>query len=231
MNEMKEEYVNKLQELLQQFNIKEDEIADIIADYGEMIDDANNKNISEDKIIKMIGTPEQVAEGLKEEFVDGEEYIYIHRGGKSEATNRDNKITALMPFISVIAFMILGLGFNLWHPGWLVFLSIPMVAIIVNAFDRNSMNGWIALSPFIALIVFLGLGFLAESLASSLVDLSDCTCNCYTVQFKNDEICLFLDSYQSVYSGNRICFGLVLYRIVESNLVSLYDYTYDWGVA
>lgn len=159
MNEVKEEYLNKLQELLQQYNIKDDEVVDIIADYGEMIDDAINKNISKDKIIKMIGTPEQVVEGLKEEFVDGEEYIYIHRGGKSEATNRDNKITALMPFISVVAFMILGLGFNLWHPGWLVFLSIPMVAIIVNAFDRNSMNGWIALSPFIALIIFLGLGF------------------------------------------------------------------------
>ncbi|MCK5732278.1 MAG: hypothetical protein KAH13_04610 [Tenericutes bacterium] len=64
-----------------------------------------------------------------------------------------------MPFISVIIYFILGFGFSLWHPGWLIFLSIPIAAIIVNAFDRNRMNGLVALSPFIAVITYLALGF------------------------------------------------------------------------
>ncbi len=156
---MKERYLERLKELLLEYNINDDEISDILDDYGEMIDDALSKKISEEKIIKMIGSPEQVMKNLSEEFVDGEEYIYIHRGGHSKATNRDNKITTITPFISLVIFMVLGLGFNLWHPGWLIFLSIPMVAIVVNLFDKDSMNGWIALSPFIALIIFLVLGF------------------------------------------------------------------------
>ncbi len=156
---MKERYLEELKELLLEYNISEDELSDILADYGEMIDDAVAKNMSEDKIIKMIGTPEEVVKSLSEEFVDGEEFIYIHRGGRSSTTNRDNRITALMPFISLIIFMILGFGFGKWHPGWLVFLAIPMTAIIVNAFDKHSMNGVIALSPFVALITFLLLGF------------------------------------------------------------------------
>lgn len=157
---MKESYLEQLSELLKTYHIKQEEIDDILADYGEMIDDALNKNMSEEKILKMIGTPEEVVESLSEEFEKGEEYIYVHHGGKK--SGHDNRITALMPFISLVVFFILGFGFGLWHPGWLVFLSIPMVAIIVNAFDRHSISGFVALSPFVALIIFLVLGFWVE---------------------------------------------------------------------
>lgn len=156
---MKEKYLEQLKELLSEYDIKQDEIDDILADYGEMIEDALNKKMTEDQIIKMIGTPKQVVKDLSEEFAKDEEFIYIHRGGNVKGSNKDNKIVALMPFISVIIFFILGFGFDLWHPGWLVFLSIPMVAIIVNAFEKNSLNGMVALSPFIAVIIFLILGF------------------------------------------------------------------------
>jgi len=154
---MKEKYLKELRELLEEYKISQDELEDILADYGEMIDDAVSKKMDEDKIIRMIGTPKEVVRSLSEEFKKDEDYIYIHRGGK--VTNKDNRIVALMPFISLIVFFVLGLGFDLWHPGWIVFLSIPMTAIIVNVFDRSSMNGFIALSPFVALIAFLILGF------------------------------------------------------------------------
>jgi hypothetical protein len=155
---MKEKYLEELKVLLSEYQISEDELEDILADYGEMIDDANAKGMSEEEIIKMIGTPSQVIKDLSEELQKGEEYIYFHKGGANHK-QKDNRITALMPFISVIVFMILGLGFGLWHPGWLVFLSIPMVAIIVNAFEKHTLNGYVALSPFLAVIVFLILGF------------------------------------------------------------------------
>jgi hypothetical protein len=41
-----------------------------------------------------------------------------------------------MPFLSVIIFMILGTFFGLWAYAWLVFLSVPMVAIITNEGKR-----------------------------------------------------------------------------------------------
>ncbi len=155
---MKEKYLEELRELLSEYKIGQDEIEDIMADYAEMIDDALAKKLDEEKIIKLIGSPKEVVRSLSDEFEEkGEDYIYIQHSSKQK--HKDNRIVALMPFISLIAFFALGFGFGLWHPGWLVFLSIPMTAIIVNAFDRNSMNGIIALSPFVALIAFLILGF------------------------------------------------------------------------
>lgn len=155
---MKEKYLEELKERLLEYNISEDELIDILDDYGEMIDDALGKEMTEEYIIKMIGTPKQVVKDLSAELEKGKEYIYIHKGGAIKNKHR-NKITALMPFISLVVFFVLGFGFELWHPGWLVFLSIPIVAIIVNAFDKTTMTGLVALSPFIALIVYLIMGF------------------------------------------------------------------------
>ena len=32
-------------------------------------------------------------------------------------------------WIASLAYLVLGFFFNLWHPGWLVFLAIPLGAI------------------------------------------------------------------------------------------------------
>jgi hypothetical protein len=38
--------------------------------------------------------------------------------------------------LAVASFMILGMGFNLWHPGWVVFLAVPLYSIVAGAIDR-----------------------------------------------------------------------------------------------
>ncbi|MCK5732279.1 MAG: DUF1700 domain-containing protein [Tenericutes bacterium] len=81
---MKEKYLEELEELLSEFSIKQDELEDILADYDEMIEDAKSKKMSDDQIIKMIGSPEQVVKDLSEELESGEEYIYYHRGAKKK---------------------------------------------------------------------------------------------------------------------------------------------------
>jgi uncharacterized membrane protein len=169
---MKERYLEELKKLLRRHSISQEELDDIVADYGEMIDDAINKNMSEDKIIELIGTPKKVVEdlfdGLSEDEKDEDdegyeiEYEYEYERGRSHSRSRkhkDNRIVALMPFLSTIAFFILGFGFSLWHPGWMVFLMIPIVAIIVNTFERGKNQGLVALSPFIATVTYLILGF------------------------------------------------------------------------
>lgn len=43
-----------------------------------------------------------------------------------------NKIIAITPFLCFIAFIILGVQYDLWNPGWVVFLLIPLMPFIVG---------------------------------------------------------------------------------------------------
>lgn len=60
---------------------------------------------------------------------------------------------------SVILFLILGFAFELWHPGWVIFLAVPfMYTMWRNAFNKNKdsrMAGWRLLPfPVIVIIAF-----------------------------------------------------------------------------
>lgn len=163
---MKEKYLEELKVLLSQYEISNEEIEDILADYGEMIDDAKMKAMSDEKIIEIIGSPKKVVTDLSESYLlkeeDGElvyEYHHRSRGLGGSHKKRDNRIVALMPFISLIVFFVLGLKFDAWHPGWLVFFATPITAIIVNVFERKSAAGIISIMPFVATILYLILGF------------------------------------------------------------------------
>jgi hypothetical protein len=39
-------------------------------------------------------------------------------------------VTGLVALIATIAYMILGFIFGLWHPGWIIFLSIPITRVV-----------------------------------------------------------------------------------------------------
>lgn len=41
-------------------------------------------------------------------------------------------VTGLVALLAVIAYMILGFAFGLWHPGWLVFMAIPIAGAITG---------------------------------------------------------------------------------------------------
>lgn len=46
--------------------------------------------------------------------------------------NWKNKVNAITPFVATIIFAVLWLEFDLAHPGWLVFLSIPAMPFILG---------------------------------------------------------------------------------------------------
>lgn len=73
------------------------------------------------------------------------------------------KISALMPLLSVVAFLVLGFCFNLWHPGWIVFLCIPFVEIIIGLFNKKGKSLWVSLSAVFSVIVYLLLGFILNA--------------------------------------------------------------------
>lgn len=141
---MKNDYLGKLKEQLEEFQASQADIDDIINDYDQLYDDALAKGKTDEEIYTFLGNPKQVA------------YDLIDTIKIKQHKYKRNKIIALMPFISTITFIFLGFGWNLWHPGWMVFLLIPVIAIILNTKAKNTI---IALSPFISTLVYLFIGF------------------------------------------------------------------------
>jgi hypothetical protein len=39
-------------------------------------------------------------------------------------------VTGLVAIVATIAYMVMGFFFSLWHPGWIVFLAIPIARIV-----------------------------------------------------------------------------------------------------
>lgn len=70
------------------------------------------------------------------------------------------KLTAATPLLCLITFLILGfaddIGFSdkpLWHPGWIVFLLIPIVPVLLGT--KKIISIW----PAFCVIIFLIIGF------------------------------------------------------------------------
>jgi len=145
---MKDSYLKELKDLLDNYKMEPSEKDEIIADYSDMYNGYEDKGMLGEEIIKKLGSPKSIIRDLTEGFKKVEKPI---RGGE--------KTIALSPFIAVITFFILGFGFDLWHPGWIVFTIIPITAIIVEMGKTRDEQLTTALSPFFATILFLYLGF------------------------------------------------------------------------
>lgn len=56
----------------------------------------------------------------------GPEGSYYEAQAQREAEARRRKSDAMFPLTISTLYLILGFVFHLWHPGWLVFLTIPL---------------------------------------------------------------------------------------------------------
>jgi len=143
---MKNEYLNELREILVNHHVSNKDIDEIISDYTLLYDEGINKQMSDQEIRDLLGEPKNVYQDLKDTL----SFVY--------KTGSKNKLVAVMPFLAVIIFMSIGLTTQIWHPTWLVFLLIPVTAIM----SSHTKHMLIPLSPFIALIsffIFIELGF------------------------------------------------------------------------
>jgi len=72
------------------------------------------------------------------------------------------------PILTVIVFLILGFCCNLWHPGWIIFLTIPVWYGIDHCYTHRTVKGkptsWMKTFPFpiLTIIAFLLLGFCGD---------------------------------------------------------------------
>ena len=145
---MKANYLEELKALLNNYKMEESEKDEIISDYNEMYEGYAGKGMLDDEIVNKLGSPRSIIRDLTEGFRKVEKPI---PGGE--------KFIALTPFIALVAFFILGFGFDLWHPGWLVFTIIPVSAIIIEMGKTRDEQLTTALSPFFATLLYLYLGF------------------------------------------------------------------------
>jgi hypothetical protein len=147
---MKTEYIKQLRERLLDYNISDELLEFILDEYEHKIESYKEKHLSDAEIQKIIGDFRYEVNCLVEKY---------NLKLIEEESKQKNKIIALTPFVSIIVFFILGFGFELWNPGWLVFLLIPIVAIMTNVFHKEPMNAMIAISPFLVVIAYLSIGF------------------------------------------------------------------------
>lgn len=90
-------------------------------------------------------------------YVNGER---VDEKWKNEHKHRS--IWSSFPYLIICFLGYLGMGFfaNLWHPGWLIFLTIPLFYGLVEAIQKRNINKF----PYsiLAVLVFLCIGFFAN---------------------------------------------------------------------
>ena len=84
----------------------------------------------------------------------GPEGSYFETKQKDEATEADErKWNAVYPLLITFLYLLLGFVFGLWHPGWLVFFTIPLYYMK----PKNAADRW--LNPVMITLIYLVLGF------------------------------------------------------------------------
>ena len=81
--------------------------------------------------------------------VDGEERVVIRKNRSGMRA----KIVSATPLISLFVFLILGCCFDMWHPGWIVFLAIPIVPVILYSFGNGFKKNF---NSILSLVISLG---------------------------------------------------------------------------
>lgn len=145
---MKTEYLKTLRELLDRYQMEEEEKQDIVNDYNDMYENYLDYGMSDEDVEKKLGKPKSIIGSLVEGF---------KRIPKKQT--KSSKLIAIMPFVSLILFFVGGFVFDAWAYAWMAFLLIPVVAIISGMMEDKDKNVLTALSPFAATIAFFILGF------------------------------------------------------------------------
>ena len=83
----------------------------------------------------------------------GPEGSYYEAKRREEEQKRRDKSDASYPMVMTVLYLVLGACFGLWHPGWLVFLTIPLHYLRFNSLKARLTH------PVSILIIYLVLGF------------------------------------------------------------------------
>ena len=60
--------------------------------------------------------------------------------------------------IAIVVYILIGIFFDLWHPGWLIFFLVPIISTLIHAVRRH--NPDLFAYPVLAVLVFLCAGLM-----------------------------------------------------------------------
>ena len=83
----------------------------------------------------------------------GPEGSYYEAKERERAKSTESKWDAFYPIFITILYLLLGFVFGLWHPGWLVFLTVPLYYMK----PKNAVERWS--NPVMIVLIYLVLGF------------------------------------------------------------------------
>lgn len=121
---------------------------------------SDNRNDAED-------APKELAEFIKKHRENGDE-IETRREGDTFTVNATASrvqrlwagIDAAVFFLCLVAFLLLGFLGNFWHPAWLLFLLVPIVASLGEAVKKRNASAFAF--PVLVTAVYLFLGCVWE---------------------------------------------------------------------
>lgn len=74
---------------------------------------------------------------------------------RSQYDTFTSRFIAATPILVTIAYLIMGFEFDLWHPGWVIFILIPLMPALLK--PRTEIRG---LFPLIIVAIYLLMGFI-----------------------------------------------------------------------
>ncbi len=83
----------------------------------------------------------------------GPEGSYFEAKAREDEKKRRAKMDAMFPILITALYLVLGSVFGLWHPGWLVFLTIPLHYMKPKTRLEQLCN------PVMVVLIYLVLGF------------------------------------------------------------------------
>lgn len=149
---MKEKYLKELNESLS-VAFSYEEANAITKDYEELFDDFLSAGLTEQEVINKIGEPREIVQSLIEE--NKRMFPVIGKSNVVLPKKLGRKLIKIIPFISLIIFLILGYTLQAWHPGWLVFFLIPISAVLFAPYKKRKLIG---VTPFLAVTIFILIG-------------------------------------------------------------------------
>lgn len=78
---------------------------------------------------------------------------YFRKKEKTTYEIISDRLISATPILCVMIYLFIGFEWQLWHPGWVIFLAIPVMPMILKP------RGFRAAFPIFILIVYLVLGF------------------------------------------------------------------------
>ncbi len=141
---MLKDYLRTVDRTLNAFKLPHEKKQEIRLSIEEDIKAQKDNNGAID--IKQLKSPQQLAVEL------AAEYDRKHRIPFS------NTIIRLLLPLALITFFVLGIAHSAWHPGWLVFLLVPILIAFIEIVNDRERHFLASISPFLfpALFIYFG---------------------------------------------------------------------------